>query len=911
MKKKKYFLTVLIFLFMLSGVFVSCENVNWFADLMQDVAKELSVTFTFNKPDASGEVLTKSYIIGKNPTASEMINDTQQYLLQNLAEHAVVHAFECNTKNSDGSYPDGVIVGADDTVESVSVTMPLTFTPVIHYKYKVEYLFESLTDDVDPICEYTGWFDGVEGTSLNILDSQYDKQFDGFTLDNNSIHFSPSTISSTEIATGQKKYIRNEYNITFNANGGAFPSGQVNPIPYKFGEPINESSFPHPHREHYRLAGWTPQVPATMPAEDLDLTAMWEGEPQNINYYMLDRISNSADCEPMLANYADFPDKHIPGVNTVLPDPEIGLYSGSDNVMYFAGWYLKPNGDENFKLETNSDGKYFIPATQEDEVTLYAKWLPKYVYVKPNASSSGTGFESESSVKTIDEAKTLMTGNPYGEEIRVLGSLTDANDIDKLTGTYGNGCGFGVDGNGVKIIAQAYPLINFGSTINITLENVYIDGDASFVNSNDIMNTVDKKTAKTDPLIKMNNSNLTLTNCEITNCDYNGSESLIKAASLTINGTTINYCRARNGDARVPICEISKVQGNVTVDSYGIISNCDGIAISEQEDKQGLSFWGTISNCYEGIVHNCNNSSATIYGTIENCTSYPLQVTKNNYIYTNYSISLNSSVIQDNGKPVIVGKETYVVINSATVKNNGDENLILNDEESSIFLSTYSTNIDHIHYNKAGAYIRVREPYTTPRAYDLTFNNVESFIGKVIIKDTGNGSSNANIISTRTSFKLPSGYAITDDGVFVKAVNPQIVINNPSTVTEYILGEFIDKSAKISDDAKVRIKITNDAYNNIENWGGSSTEKYVMYQIGGYDNDCYKALICHDDTNNYYYADLIFKDAVNTETSVSSGRALDDTDIGYKEISVFVTTDPSVQTTTSVTGISEYIFIHK
>lgn len=820
MKKKKYFLTVLIFLFMLSGVFVSCENVNWFADLMQDVAKELSVTFTFNKPDASGEVLTKSYIIGKNPTASEMINDTQQYLLQNLAEHAVVHAFECNTKNSDGSYPDGVVVGADDTVESVSVTMPLTFTPVIHYKYKVEYLFESLTDGVDPICEYTGWFDGVEGTSLNILDSQYDKLFDGFTLDN-SITFSPSTISSTEIANGQKKYIRNEYNITFNANGGAFPSGQVNPIPYKFGEPINESSFPHPHREHYRLAGWTPQVPATMPAEDLDLTAMWEGLPVNIAYYDLDMINHSNSEPSMISNINDFPLTHIPGVDTVLPDPVYFLLTGADNVMYFAGWYLKPDGDESFKLEINSDGKYFIPATQEDEVTLYAKWLPKYVYVKPNASSSGTGFESESFVKTIDEAKTLMTGNPYGEEIRVLGTLSNAQDIIDLSDTYGENCGLGVDRNGDNtgdgvIIVPKTQLVNLINPSTVTLNNVMIGKDS--------------ETSVIDPYLFFvaTGSSLTLdSGCVIRNIKSSANGIIVLNGYITMNsGSSITNCTCNN-----VIYDINESSSKITING-GRITNCNAVGIYvERESVQT-----------DRLLINSGNISGN---TID--------------IESKDAISLGSA---DVGKIKLLDPDTYI-----DIQNN-----------------------------------------LAAGPFDLSFDsNVEDYVGKQILRS----SAGVGIASNKSKFSLPLGYGITDDGKLAKAVNPQIVINNPSTVTEYILGEFIDKSAKISNDAKVRIKITNDAYNNIENWGGSSTAKYVMYQIGGYGDDCYKALIYHDDTNNYYYADLIFKDAVNTETSGSSGRALDDTDIGYKEISVFVTTDPSVQTTTSVTGISEYIFIHK
>ena len=84
--------------------------------------------------------------------------------------------------------------------------------------------------------------------------------------DGNEYNF---TAPVTKGMTLTAKWTANSYTITFDTNGGS----AVAPITQDYGTTINAPAAPT--KTGYTFMGWEPEIPATMPAEDLTVTAQW------------------------------------------------------------------------------------------------------------------------------------------------------------------------------------------------------------------------------------------------------------------------------------------------------------------------------------------------------------------------------------------------------------------------------------------------------------------------------------------------------------------------------------------------------------------------------------------------------------------------------------------------------------
>ena len=74
------------------------------------------------------------------------------------------------------------------------------------------------------------------------------------------------------------KWIINQYIISFNSNGGT----EVDEIKQDYGTAVTAPA--NPTKTGYTFGGWTPGVPTTMPASDMECTASWSATNYNISY---------------------------------------------------------------------------------------------------------------------------------------------------------------------------------------------------------------------------------------------------------------------------------------------------------------------------------------------------------------------------------------------------------------------------------------------------------------------------------------------------------------------------------------------------------------------------------------------------------------------------------------------------
>ena len=131
----------------------------------------------------------------------------------------------------------------------------------------------------------------------------------------------------------------NQYTITFNTAGGS----AIDPITQDYGTAINAPA--DPTKTGYTFIGWDPELPATMPAHNMALTAQWR-----INSYTVTldpnggRVSPDALSVTYLTPYGS------------LPTPVRSDYR-------FDGWYL---GDEKIEAQT--------VMSQASPHTLTARW---------------------------------------------------------------------------------------------------------------------------------------------------------------------------------------------------------------------------------------------------------------------------------------------------------------------------------------------------------------------------------------------------------------------------------------------------------------------------------------------------------------------------------------------------------
>lgn len=270
------------------------------------------------------------------------------------------------------------------------------------------------------------------------------------------------------------------------------------------------------------FVGWSPALPDTFPAEDTTYTAVYKGQEFAVDYY---DYNFGGTGKTFSGSMTSLPRVYETGTKLYIPSPVSGI-SSAENTVEFAGWYT----DEAGTVPLASDGRgYYIDVTTMGDVSLYAKWKAKYIYVDPtNGNDDNDSFTSSTSLKTIAKAKTyLQEASLDSPAIRVLNTISNSSDLTDLdnlsTASYNDA------------ILQKAPqltgaLLEINSGISCTLSEITIDGSNS---------------SSSAPAIVVDGGDLTLgslsvvQNFNISNNSVKGLIDLSYGGSLSLNGADI------------------------------------------------------------------------------------------------------------------------------------------------------------------------------------------------------------------------------------------------------------------------------------------------------------------------------------------------------------------------------------
>jgi uncharacterized repeat protein (TIGR02543 family) len=255
----------------------------------------------------------------------------------------------------------------------------------------------------------------------------------------------PKTMPAENI-TVKAQWEINQYTITFDTNGGS----EIAPITQDYGTEITAPA--DPTREGYTFIGWDTEIPKTVPAENMTVTAQWE-----INRYTITfDTAGGSEIAPITQDY---------GTNITAPaDPTREGYT-------FIGW--------------DRDIPVTMPA---ENITLKARW-------KDIEKPTGEIKISENSWKAFlnnitfglffkdTQTVTITAADNSGETVTVEYLLSDKEltkaELDGMTFTAYT-APFGIDPDNEYIIYVRLT-DNAGNTDYICSDGIVLDGTSPVI----------------------------------------------------------------------------------------------------------------------------------------------------------------------------------------------------------------------------------------------------------------------------------------------------------------------------------------------------------------------------------------------------------------------------------------------
>ena len=303
-----------------------------------------------------------------------------------------------------------------------------------------DYASDKVTDNITLYAKwaantYTITFDTAGGSEIAPITQDYgtaitvpaDPTREGYTFKGWDKEI-PKTMPAENI-TVKAQWKINQYTITFDTNGGS----EIAPITQDYGTKITAPD--NPTRKGYTFKGWDKEIPETMPAENLTITARWRDTEKPTGEIIIgtnkwNEFLNELtfgiffkDTQEVTINAVD--NSGVVFVSYLVTDKE--LSEAELNSLVFRAY------EEPFSIDPN--GEYIVYVMLVDE-NINITYLRSDRITLDNIQPVISGIENG---KTYCEAQTVTVDEKYVDTVTVNGTAVtlDADGGFVLTPTNG------------------------------------------------------------------------------------------------------------------------------------------------------------------------------------------------------------------------------------------------------------------------------------------------------------------------------------------------------------------------------------------------------------------------------------------------------------------------------------------
>ena len=310
---------------------------------------EVMTTYTVSFDTNGGNEIEAQTGIGYNTTATKPTDPSK-------ANH-----------DFDGWYSDKALTSA------FNFNTPIKADTTLYAKWKANTVTVKWYNAADKVVEtdtevVAGSVAEFNGTNPSKTVEGYTVEFLGWHTDKNA----EAPLTDLTVTTDTDFYpifseTINQYTITFNSDGGS----TVQPITQNYGTAVTAPEAPV--KAGYTFKGWDPELPATMPAANTTVTAIWEANQIEVTLHAnggkIGNDDTKTVTETFDANYVNLTEENTP----------------TREGYTFDGWYTQQTAGDLVTENTK--------VTDAAAHTLYAKWDPISYTVKFHPGTNGTGAE--------------------------------------------------------------------------------------------------------------------------------------------------------------------------------------------------------------------------------------------------------------------------------------------------------------------------------------------------------------------------------------------------------------------------------------------------------------------------------------------------------------------------------------